>query len=415
MTIRRTFLLLVMPLFLLLAGVNGALLFLLERGEAARGIETQAISAAVTTAAFASGADDLAATLADPRRAAALKAAAANIPGLAGLYVVGTDGVPVRIAGRGAGAGPGRFAAPARPLALPIRADAPRPRLATALAAAGGGRFVIAQIDAEPLFAEVAALGRLIAGLVAAAALLGFGLAWTVASRIARELARNSAMVEAIRAGAAPADLDALSIRETRDLANAVRLMKTGVTGRLARSRRELALRDRQRDEAAGVAAVHETAFPPLVTQAAGVALAARRLGEAGAGCFYALATDGDRAGLVLGECRGATPVEALAKALAARRFFERRLLDGAAADRVEQGRKAFDLGRVEWTQWIAGAGAATSLALLDGDNAARAAAYAARGGDLPAQAVADDLEALLVADGMVAVLKPGSAERGQG
>ncbi len=408
MTIRRTFLLLVAPLFLLLAGINGALLFVWERGEAAKGLDDQAIAAAVTTAAFASGPDDLARTLSDPRRDAALRAAAANIRGLDGLYVVAGDGPPVRIAGRADAANPGRLTPPTRPTTLPIRENPAGRHLATALAPASGGRYVIAQIDAEPLYAQVAGLVRLVAGLMAAAAVVGFGLAWWVASRIARELARNASMIAAIRADGAVGEADEadLTIRETHDLAHAVRLMKTGVDGRLARGGRELAMRDRRRDEAASVAAFRETAFPPLVTDVAGAAVAVRMLGEAPAGSFYALSRANGRGGLVLGECAGATPAEALARALAARWFFERRLLDGPAAARVAQGEAAFGLKRVAWVDWD-GAAPATSLALLDGDKGEKAAAYARRSGDLPAGAVADDLTALLAANGVAAVLKP--------
>ena len=91
MTVRRAFLLLVAPLFLLLAGVNGALLFLWERAEAARELDNQALAAAVTVAAFASGADDLAATLRDPRRSAAFREAAARVEGLDGIYIADAE------------------------------------------------------------------------------------------------------------------------------------------------------------------------------------------------------------------------------------------------------------------------------------------------------------------------------------
>ena len=122
MTIRRTFLLLLAPLFLLLAGVNGALLFVWEQAEARRGLENQAIAAAVTTAAFVAGGHDLAQALADPQRAAAIRTAASKVTGLRGLYLLDADGRAVRLAG--AGGDPGRFAAPRAPVALPIADDA---------------------------------------------------------------------------------------------------------------------------------------------------------------------------------------------------------------------------------------------------------------------------------------------------
>jgi hypothetical protein len=162
------------------------------------------------------------------------------------------------------------------------------------------------------------------------------------------------------------------------------------------------------------VAAFRESAFPPLATRAAGADLAVRMLGEAPAGSFYALAVADGRAGLVLGDCAAVAPAEALARALAARRFFERSLLDGAPAERVDQGRRAFGLSRVAGIDWT-GEPPAASLALLDADKGEKAQAYAERASGLSAAAIADDLGALLAANGVVAVLKPASAQGGQG
>jgi len=412
MSIRRTFLLLIAPLFLLLAGVNGALLYVWERAEAERGLAGQAIAAAVTTAAFADASDDLARALSDPIRAAALRDAARRAPGLQGLYIVTPDGETVQIAGRPSAYWPGRFEAPRAPVAAPIRSDPTGGHLATGLAPVRGGGYVIAQIDAEPLLAEVAGLKRLVAGLVIAAGLVGLALALVIARVIVRELERNSATIAAIRADAPAEEVEGFAIRETRDLALAVRLMRTSVSGRLARGRHELARRDRARDEAASVAAYRETAFASLATTACGAAVAVRMLGEAPAGNFYALCDDGDRAALVLGECAGETPSAALANALAARRFFEA----GATEARVAQGRAAFDVARLVWLEWSAVAPpAAQVLALLDADNAERAAAYMARAEALEPDAVIDDLATLLGANGVAAVVRPGSAQAGQG
>ncbi|MBX3486265.1 hypothetical protein, partial [Phenylobacterium sp.] len=94
--------------------------------------------------------------------------------------------------------------------------------------------------------------------------------------------------------------------------------------------------------------------------------------------------------------------------------FFERALLDGDPAARVEQGRLAFGLDRVAWAAWTTASPPAETLALLDGDNAGRAAAYARQAPGLGAEAVLDDLAALLDAAGTLAVLRP-SGEGGQG
>lgn len=410
MSLRQIFLLLVAPLFVLLAGVNGALLYVWEHREAARGLESQALAAAVTTAAFAASTDDLAQVLAQPTRVRALEAAAANITGLDGLYVARPGAPTRRIAGAGAHASLAGLSAPRAPVALPIRKSAGGYRVATALAPAANGEYVIAQIDAEPLFAQMDVLNRLIAGLMAGAGLLGVLLAWTVAGRIRRELSRNSELVEAIREGR-PAQAEGLGIRETRDLAQAVGLMQTSVAGRIARNDRELAARDRDRDESAAAADYREGAFPPLSTRVAGVDLAVRMLGAAPAGAFYALCRQPDRAVLVLGVCEGGGPADSLAQALAARRYFERETLAGAPAEAIARGRSAFGVSQIVWRDWRDGDVLGTGpqvLALLDGDKAARAAAYAAQAQDLSPEAVMADLTALLAASGVLAVLGQG-------
>lgn len=412
MSIRRTFLLLVAPLFLLLAGVNGALLYFWERVEAERGLERQAIAAAVTVAAFADT-HDLAKALADPVRAAGLRSAAAQVTGLTALYLVDGQGRVWPVVGP-VPAGKSPFARPRAPAALPVDVDEAGRQHVTGLAPVEGGRFVVARIDAAPLVAEVAELQRLFVGLVAAAGSIGLLLALLIARGIVRELAGSSAMIEAIRTDAPAAEAEGFRIRETRDLALAVRLMRTSVSGRLARGRRELARRDRERDEAAGAAAHHDMAFPPLATEAAGAAVAVRGLGRASAGSFYALCIADGCAGLVLGECAAATPAAALAQALAARRYFEACLLDGSPEDRVAEGRQAFGVGRVAWRAWTAAdPPVAGVLALLDGDNAARAEAYVRRAAGLTPAEVLEDLAALLKARGMLAVVR--SAERREG
>jgi len=416
MSIRRTFLLLIAPLFLLLAGVNGALLYVWERAEAERGLANQAIAAAVTTAAFADASDDLARALSDPVRAASLRDAVGRVEGLRGLYIVTPGGEPVQIAGRPSTFWRGKFAAPRAPMAAPIRADASGLRLATGLAPVAGGGFVIAQIDAEPLFAEVKTLQRLIAAVVVAAGVIGLVLALVIARIIVGELARNSAAIAAIRADAEAENIEGFAIRETRDLALAVRLMQTSVAGRLARGRHELARRDRERNEAVSVAAHREAAFPPLATTVAGASVAVRMPGAAPAGGFYALCVDGDRGALAVGDCAGDTPAAVHAQALAARRFLERRMLDGAVEARAAQAQAAFGVERIAWVEWSVGnPPPAQALALLDGDHADRAAAYVARAAGLTPEAAIDDLATLLRPSGVVAVVQPASAEVGQG
>lgn len=406
MSIRRTILMLVVPLFLLLAGVNAALVYLWERAEAERGLENQAIAAAVTVAAFADT-QELGTLLADPVRDAGLKSAARHVTGLSSLYLVEPDGRYWMLMGNPPPGGRVPFARPAKPTALPVEIGAHGRHRITGLAPAAGGRFVVARIDAEVVFERMDNLVRLLAALIVGAGLLGLVLALYIARRIVGELAATSAMVEAIRTDAPAGDAQGFRIRETKDLALAVRLMRTSVQGRLTRGRHELARRDRERDEAASAAAHHETAFPAQAVEAAGAAVAIRRLGRPPTGAFYAVAVDGDRAGLVVGECGGETPAAALAQALAARRYFEAHLLDGAAEDRLAEARAAFGAERLAWTTWsVSAPPAAMSVALLDDTDAQRAEAYVRRAEGVTSAEAAEDLAALLTGQGLLAVVR---------
>lgn len=404
MTVRRVFLALVVPLFLLLAGVNGALLYVWEQAEARRGLQNQAIAAAVTVAAFV----DSGQGAADSVVAARLSRAAPHVTGLVDLHLIDAEGRAVRVVGAGPETALGRLARPDAPLALPIAADPPGGRVAIGLAPAAGGRFVVARIDAEPLFARAAALRGVLVVLVFGAGALGFILAWLVARRIARELAGAHALVAAAGQGADDGEASAFRIRETRDLAAAVRLMRASVAGRLARGRHELARRERVRTETSAAAAWRETALPPLSATAVGVEVCVRRLGATPAGSFHALCVRDGRAALVLGECEAARPSDALARALAARRFCERRLLEGPPEDRLAEAARAFAIRRLAWTDWSDGAQPDIGvLALLDGEAGERAAAYRRRAEGLAPDAVIDDLETLLDTNGVVAVLRP--------
>ncbi len=141
--------------------------------------------------------------------------------------------------------------------------------------------------------------------------------------------------------------------------------------------------------------------------------MAIRRLGRPPTGAFYALAVAGDRAGVVLGECEAESPVASLAQALAAQRFFEAHLLDGAAEDRIAEARQAFGADRLVWRTWSASEPPlAAAVPLLDADNAARAEAYVSRAAGVAPSGMAEDLAALLTAKGLLAVV--ASAERGQ-
>ncbi|MDZ4372098.1 MAG: hypothetical protein U1C74_11820 [Phenylobacterium sp.] len=409
MSIRRIFLALVLPLFLLLAVVNGGLLYVLERAEAERGLESEAVAAAVTVAAFLNGPDRTDTLLADPVRMAALQDAVARSPGLESLWLLGPGRPPVRLAGAGDARSFASIDPSESPQATGVRRDDLGPYV-LGLAKVADGQVVVARIDAQPLFDRISDLRWLIAGLIAATATIGLLLALLVARRIGRELARNSLQVAQVgdEAPTSP-DESAFRIRETRDLSAAVRLMRASVAGRMARGRRELLRRDRARTAATSVAALRGALSPAVSAEAAGRRLAARRLGSPGPGMFVALAVADGRAGVVLAEVMAPAPGDALADAIAAQRFLETRLLDGDPQHRIEQAHRAYGIRRSVWRVWSTSepSDAFEVLALADPSALAQARTYAARAAGLTPDAVLADLDALLGVDGAFAVIGP--------
>lgn len=406
MSVRRIFLLLAGPLFLLLAGVNAALLYGWEGRAAREGLERQAVAAAVTAAAFVETEPDLAAQLATPVRQAALRRAASHIPGLAAVELFDGEGRSVRLLGAPVDV-PGLVRPEAAVALLDVGGRLGARRI-TGLAPLSRGGFVAAQIDAEPLYAEVGQLQRLLAATVVLVGLVGLALALFTARRVTRELARAGAMIAAIRTDELSEAPERFRIRETRDLADAVRLMRTSVTARMARGRRELERRDRARDEAGAAQAQQAANFPAVNLEAAGARVAVRALGRTGPGAFYALAVGEDRAALALGECVGDEPATALAQALAASRHLTASLLEGDPQDRIAEAQAAFGVARIVWTAWSLASPPPRLLGLCDPEAIQRAEAYAAQAASLSPSELLDDLAVLVGGDGLVAALQSG-------
>jgi hypothetical protein len=411
MSIRSILLALVAPLFLLLAAVNGGLLYVWERAEAQKGLESQAIAAAVSAAAFLEAPGAAERLLADPVRMAGLRAAVDSAEGLEGLWILPADGTPLRLAGVARDPGVGIEDSGAAPQATGVRRDADGRRHVLGRAPLGDGGAVVARIDAEPLSTRLLELQRLTAALVVGAGLLGLILALWVAGAINRELRWNSAQIAAVDENALDRPPD-FQIRETRDLGAAVRLMRASVAGRMARSRRELSRRDRARNVTGSIQALRPELLPDVSAEAAGAIVAARLSGQADAGRFVALAGSGDRGAVVLAEAGGDSPEARLAVALAARRFLETRLLEGTPAERIEEARVLFGLERIAWRAWSSDEPLTglEVIVLADPEATARARAYVATAQGLKPEEVVADLEVLLSLDGAIAVLAPSAS-----
>ena len=309
MSVRVIIILLALPLFLLLAAVNSLLLYREDTVNMEAGLREQALAAAVTVAEFARASPDPFADLAQPRRLQALRIGTRDIMGLDALYLNQPGKAPFNLLDRPLIA-PRQGAAPARAMVLGTWHDRRgRPHI-TALAPAGQGTMVVADIDAEPLVRRAFHLKRLSIALIAGSAALSILLGLIVARHVAGEFRRTRAIIDG-RGG--NSEDRPLAIREVRDLADAIRLIGTSVASELQRLDTP-----GKGDPAVGIAAARAKRFPDLVEDLGGIRLSIRTLPDAPAGCFHIHAWREGGCIVAIGEIEG-EPAEALAAAIALR------------------------------------------------------------------------------------------------
>jgi hypothetical protein len=406
MSIRRTIILLTVPLFLALALVNGALLYFQEQAEMSQALREQALATAISSAEFILAMERPLDELRDPLQAKALAGAARQIVGLDGLYLAIPGSPPHALVPSTRRWSLERYERPAAARAYSVSADAAGQRHVVALAPAAGGAFVAARIDAEPMFAQLATIRRAILLIVLAAGLTATGLAWLVARRIVRELESNRQAIAAIGAGEPLPNDSGLKIREARDLADAVGLMAASRKAAAERNRRVAARNDRERTIETALAARRASLFPPLSLTIGGTELALRICGKAPLGSFFALCSDRDRAMVVLGRCSAASPGDELAQAVAARHFLETNMFALPPDECLAQAKSAHgidEIRTIEWTFSQAKPPGVRLLALADAETASRAANYADRNRDAAPAALLDGIELLLEPDGVFA------------
>lgn len=406
MNIRSIILAASIPLFILLAAVNGALLYFQSRAEMMRGLDQRAIAAAVTGAEFFSQMDRPRSVVDDPVRMRAITIAMRYLPGLDGYYLVDRDGGKVELA------------APVRPwnpvaaaggsAAVALSQGEVGERHVVALAPVAGGGFVAARFDAEPLFARIDDLRRWIMLGVGLAALIGLAAGWYVARRIVRDLAVSRATMNALEAEGALPDAEGLSISEAADLAAALRLVDANRRAARSRLRNQVVQQDRERTDVAAFATWRQSVFPPVSATLAGAAVAARIVGAAPPGAFYVLCEGKGGAVLVVGECEGADAVDALASAIAARRFLERQWWLSGPEQAIALARSAFAVTRLDYRCWTEIAPPEAALLLLtdDAETARRAEIYARIDPDIAPDLLLDGLAALLHPAGIFGALR---------
>ena len=423
MNTRLIILLYSVPLFMVLAGLNGALLYSQEKSEFASTLNNQALSAAVTAAEFASSMANPESALAQPSRHRSIMAAAQSIKNLDGFYFI-SDGE--NVTELSPAASPWlleNLSPPQSPVAYFAPDERSGRSYVIATAPVSETSFVAARLDAASMTTRLAELRQNIVLIIAVAGVIGAILAWYVAHRIIGDLEKNREAIVGLESGKASGSDQTVSIREARDLADAVRLMDASRRAFTKRLSIETARRDKERSATAALSRYSRSVFGPASTHAAGADIAIRILGEARAGYFFALcSTDGrgstnGRAMIVAGECAADAPADAFVRARGARRFLEANLLRGDDANTLRVAKSAYNIKTLEHIEWSAGASPLQGLCILafTDDSARRKAEHHA---SVAAETAPDDfldtLDALLKPTGIFAAVRMSGLEGGK-
>ena len=418
MTIRSTIILFAVPLFLVLAIINGALLYFQERSEMEHALNDQALATAVTAAEFISEMDNPREMLAQPVRMKAMAAAVRRIEGLGGLYLVSEGKDPLALFPAESGWNLATLVAPVTATGLGLADGGPGDRWISALAPAGNGRFIAARINAEPIFARMDAIKQDILLIVVGAGLFAAALGWFVAHRITRELKINKQSLQsagsAQKAAGQAADL---SIRESHNLAEAVKLMEASREAAESRTKIVMARRDAVRDVQGALAETRAALFAPVVISAGGVELAMRICGDAPMGSFFACSLSESGGALVMGRCNAETPVEALAEAADVRRLLELHLPTEGLQASLDLARAAHDLDVVETLEWAQGTLAGTVsklISIADAPIADVVDAYGRGNGAIQPGVLLAGLEIMLAPTGIFAAIGPNGSGDGR-
>jgi len=408
MSIRSIILAAATPLLVLLAAINGALLYHQSEAEMQRGLGERALAASIVAAEFLSSVDDPASIVHSAPRRAALASAAGHVEGLEGFYLVKSDGGAVALAPSKRDWNPVAGPPPRRAEVSPITSDGGS-RYVVARAPVAGGGFVAVRVNADPLFAALRDLLRwIIAGVIAAGG-VGAVAGWHVARRIERELSASRRVIAALDADGPLPDTSELAIAEAADLAAALRLLDVNRKTELAALDLRLAREDEQRNEDAALATCRAALFAPVDAEVAGRRVAARMLGDAAPGCFFALCRGEGGAALVVGECAGVDVRDALSLAVSARRFLETQWAELGEREALRIVQEAFGAARIAHLAWTE-ADRVTGLYLLAvGDPATVTGAekyLRADTGACPATRL-DGIAALFEPDGVFAIVGP--------
>lgn len=393
MTIRSTFALLILPLFLVLVLANSALLYVRDTRERARGLAEEARSAAVVVAAFIV---DAPGGLPPPERQAALARAAAAAPDLRGVTVIQGGRAPrvfygsIQSPGE---AGPGGFV------------PGPDGGVFRASVGAGADRLVVAEVRGAPLAARRRILLTRMGMAVALASVIGLGLSLWLSGRFMSDIGAARRWIDQVAKGAAEGR-NAVSrprsrIREIEDLVEAVEIMRE------VQSSPEGDDRQASQESAFERWLTSGATSRPLSGVLAGRSYAVRALGEARLGAATAATPRGEGGALALVWIReDAFTARSLVEVV--RRYLEAALPDRPFDEIRETVTRLSPNAQVVLRQWTREDPPKPEALCLGSTSAARMARdYLALASFDGAEAAIEDLQALISREtsGLLAVI----------
>ena len=402
------------PLFMALAGLNGALLYFQERSESASALREQALSAAVTAAEFMSSMENPANIFSDASRLQSIADAASHIQDLDGFYFVDGGRNVSTLSSASNSWTFDDLLRPSEPTVTQITPGPSTPPYVIALAPVGIDSFVAVRLNAAPMVAKLATLRSHIFIIVCISGIIGALLAWYVAHRIVSELAMNQQAITALEAGNTaemPAVDKVFAIREASELADAVRLMDASQRAAANRLNLETAHQDRERTHDGSVVTYRETVFGPLSKNIVGADIAVRLVGDATAGCFFVVRSTKDRAIIVTGLCDAEESANALALALAARRYLNNNIFNGDLDECLELARTAFNIRELEYAEWHADnpmTAGGRLIAITDAEKRQKAERYFATDPNATPADILEGIETLIKPAGVFAAIRRG-------
>jgi HAMP domain-containing protein len=333
-------LLLIVPIFLLLALVTSGLLFFSERREVRWGLENEAQGLALTIAEFT----DAAALQASGAEAKALRAPLDRVLGFGRalrITLSRVDGETIsRLVDLGATAGapPGIDPRDLKRLALDevvVREAAGDRLVAHAPIRDGSGAMrAVASVETslQPAAAHRAAVLRRTGMMVLVLTVVGGLVSMLISAMITRDIGRLTRTAEAFAGGDYDARLSRGLIEEVSVVGSTLGIMGSVLKDAMRRATREMLQFDRVSTDAALAASYADRFAQPLASELGGMRIAIDRLGGPAHGDFWFVRQDGRLYRACLGRVEGAASFDAVLSGSAAAALMEEAFARGEDA-----------------------------------------------------------------------------------